>query len=211
MPHEEIMVTGVRQNKYPIPEIAIREFVANALTHQDFTIPGHPTIEVFKDRIQITNPGIPLVDPSRFIDAPSKSRNEKLSAAMHRLGLCEERGSGVDRALDAIEREALPAPLFMTVEKSTVVVIYRERSFAGMSREDRIRACYQHASLRFEGGEPMSNASLRNRFGLPERQYPQVSVVIKETIEAGLVRPLDEDQAKQTARYVPFYVQTGIM
>lgn len=206
MPHEEIMVTGVRQDKYPIPEIAIRELVANALIHQDFTSPGHPTIEVFKDRLQITNPGSPLVDPSRFIDAPSKTRNEMLASMMRKLGLCEERGSGIDRALDAIEKEVLPPPLFMAVEKSTVAIIYRPRSFAAMTRDDRIRACYQHACLRFEAGEPMSNASLRNRLGMNDKQYPQVSVVIKETIDAGLIRPLDEDQAKRNARYVPFYV-----
>jgi ATP-dependent DNA helicase RecG len=206
MPHEEIMVTGVRQNKYPIPEIAAREIIANALIHQDFTQPGHPTIEVFKDKIQITNPGAPLVDPKRFIDAPSKSRNERLAAMMRRIGLCEERGSGIDRALEAIEKEALPAPLFREVEGSTVVIIYRPGSFAEMSKEARIRACYQHACLRFESNDPMSNASFRIRLGLSDNQYPQVSIVIREAIEAGWIRPLNEDQPNRNARYVPFYV-----
>lgn len=109
MPHEEVMVNDVRHDKYPIPEIAARELIANALMHQDFTQPGAPVIEVFKDKVQITNPGIPLIDTMRFIDAPSKSRNEKLSGMLRRIGLCEQRGSGIDRALEAIEREALPA------------------------------------------------------------------------------------------------------
>ena len=205
MPHEEIMVTGIRQNKYPIPEIAARELIANALIHQDFTQPGHPTVEVFKDKVQITNPGVPLVDPNRFIDAPSKSRNERLAAMMRRIGLCEERGSGIDRALEAIEKDALPAPLFREVEGSTVVIIYRPGSFAEMSKEGRVRACYQHACLRFESNEPMSNASFRRRLGLPDSQYPQASIVIRDTIEAGLIRPLNEEQANRNARYVPFY------
>ncbi|MBU6463434.1 MAG: transcriptional regulator [Bradyrhizobium sp.] len=206
MPHEEVMITGVRQNKFPIPEIAARELIANALIHQDFTKPGHPTIEVFKDRVQITNPGSPLIDTRRFIDAPSKSRNEKLAAMMRRIGLCEERGSGVDRALEAIEQETLPAPAFSDIEGSTVAVIYGRQSFAAMSKEARIRACYQHACLRHETNAPMSNASFRKRLGMPDSQYPQASSVIRDAIEGGWIRPLNEDQPNRNARYVPFYV-----
>jgi ATP-dependent DNA helicase RecG len=86
------VITGVRTNKYPIPEIALRELVANALIHQDFTLPGRPTVEVFEDKIQITNPGAPLVDLERFIDAPSKSRNEQLAATMRLLAQLEQLG-----------------------------------------------------------------------------------------------------------------------
>jgi ATP-dependent DNA helicase RecG len=210
MPHEEVMVTGFRQNKYPIPEIAAREIIANALIHQDFTQPGHPVVEVFKDKVQITNPGAPLVDPRRFIDAPSKSRNEKLASMMRRIGLCEERGSGVDRALEAIEKEALPAPLFREVEGSTVVILYRPGSFAEMSKEARIRACYQHACLRFESNDYMSNASFRLRLGLSDGQYPQASIVIRDAIDGGWIRPLNEDQPNRNARYVPFYVPGSV-
>ncbi|MDI3560149.1 ATP-binding protein [Bradyrhizobium sp. Arg816] len=205
MPHEEVMVDGVRQNRFPIPDIAARELIANALIHQDFTQPGAPVVEVFKDKIQITNPGIPLIDTMRFIDAPSKSRNEKLSGIMRRIGLCEQRGSGIDRALEAIEREALPAPLFREVEGSTVVAVFRPGSFAEMDQEARIRACYQHACLRYESNDYMTNASFRLRLGLRDKQYPQASIVIRDTIDQGLIRPLTEDQANRNAKYVPWY------
>lgn len=205
--HREEIVHGVRRKTYGIPEVSVRELVANALIHQDLTSSGDgPRIEVFSDKVRITNPGKPLIAPERFIDAPAKSRNEKLAGLMRRLGICEERGSGIDRALDAIERAALPPPLFQEVENSTIVTVFSEKTFASMAREDRLRACYQHASLRFESGSPMSNSTLRARFGLSDKQYPQVSVVIREAIEANLIRPLDEDQAKRTARYVPWWV-----
>ena len=49
--------------------LAIREIIANALIHQDFFITGTgPTIEIFSNRIEITNPGLPLVDIKRIID-----------------------------------------------------------------------------------------------------------------------------------------------
>ncbi|MGA0594105.1 ATP-binding protein [Enterovirga sp. CN4-39] len=111
VPHKEVIVHGVRTKRFTIPEIAIREFVANALIHQDLTSVGDgPRIEIFPDKIRITNPGRPLISPDRFIDAPSRSRNEKLAGLMRRLGFCEERGSGVDRAVEAIETAALPPP-----------------------------------------------------------------------------------------------------
>ena len=35
-------------------------------------------IEIFEDRLEITNPGLPLIDTARFVDHPPVSRNEKL-------------------------------------------------------------------------------------------------------------------------------------
>ena len=95
------------------PEIAIREPVANALIHQDFLATGViPMVEIFPGRIEITNPGHPLVDTQRFLDSPPRSRNEVLASLMRRFRICEEPGSGIDRVVAEIERYHLPAPLF---------------------------------------------------------------------------------------------------
>ena len=78
----------VRQAAPLFPSVAVRELIANALIHQDMTITGaSPTVELFKNRLEITNPGVPLVDADRFLDAPPRSRNEALAALMRRL--CE--------------------------------------------------------------------------------------------------------------------------
>lgn len=206
IPQKEELSHGVRNVRHGLPENAIRELVANALIHQDLSSAGDgPLIEIFSDRVRIINPGKPLVPPDRFIDAPPKSRNEKLAGLMKRFGYCEERGSGVDRALDACEAMALPAPMFQASDSSTIATLFGERPFSAMSKEDRIRACYQHASLKFEAGSRMSNSTFRARLGLNDKQYPQVSVVIRDAIEAKLIRPLDEDQANRNARYVPWW------
>ena len=78
---------------FPLP--AIREAIANSLIHQDFFHTGTgPVIEIFSNRVEITNPGTPLVDVMRIIDNPPKSRNEKLASVMRRLNMCEELGRG---------------------------------------------------------------------------------------------------------------------
>ena len=97
------------------PELAVRELVANALIHQDFFVTGAgPMVEIFDDRIEITNPGEPLVDTQRFVDTPPRSRNEALASLMRRFRICEERGSGIDKVVLQVELFQLPAPLFET-------------------------------------------------------------------------------------------------
>ena len=207
IPSEEQILHGVRSRVHKIPEEAVREFLANTLIHQDFAARGErPLIEIYKDRIRFINPGVPLISVDRFIDGGTVSRNPKFANLMRLAGLCEQRGSGVDRAVTAIERAFLPPPLFAEVERSTVVTAYMPRRFADMTPEERVRACFQHAQVMHERNEAMSNASLRNRFNLPTTQISQVSIVIRDAIEAEKIKPLREDQANRNARYVPAYV-----
>ncbi len=106
------------------PELAIRELVANALIHQDFSVTGAgPMMEIFDDRIEITNPGEPLVDTQRFLDTPPRSRN----------------------------------------------------------------------------------ASLRERFGIKENNKAVASRRIREAVDAGMIKPFDEDAGPRFMKYVPFW------
>ena len=206
IPHREDMEHGKRVTTYDVPKVAVREIVANAIIHQDFTAAGYgPIVEVYPDKIKISNPGKPLIPTDRFIDSPPRTRNEKLSKLMSRCDICEERGSGIDRALHAIEKVSLPPTLFQVIGEALVVTLYGPRPFAVMDKDERIRACYQHASLKFEGSDPMNNSTLRRRFGLSDKQYPQASKVISDTIAAGLIRPLSEDQSNKFAKYVPIW------
>jgi len=212
VPKREVMDMGVRETQYVYPEIAVRELLANALIHQDFSISGSgPTIEVFDDRMQITNLGKPIVSIDRFIDTPSRSRNQRLARMMRDLKLCEERGSGIDRALGAIEALSLPPPLFAIVEESTTATLFAEKTFAAMQKNDRLRACYQHACLRHQANDPMSNGSLRMRLGLHTSQSSQVSRLIAEALEAGLIATLEDEQPNRLARYVPWWAKPADM
>ena len=69
LPSNEIIEKALRTTVPMFPGPAIRELVANALIHQDFFVTGAgPMIEIFDDRIEITNPGEPLVDTQRFLE-----------------------------------------------------------------------------------------------------------------------------------------------
>ena len=188
------------------PKQALRELIANALVHQDFMATGTSVmIEMFTDRVEISNPGIPAIPPDRFIDE-YRSRNERLADIMRRLGICEEKGSGVDKVISAAEFFQLPAPDFRVGKIRTTAVLFAHRDFADMSKRDRVRACYQHCVLQYLSGTRMSNQSLRERFGIPESKSATVSLILGAAKDEGLVK-LDESDTSSTryARYLPFW------
>ena len=146
LPQNEVIEEAVRKEVKLVPEIVIRELVANALIHQEFAESGTAMIEIYANRVEISNPGEPIVPVERFIDG-YQSRNERLADLMRRFGICEEKSSGIDRGIEAVEVFQLPAPDFRVGFKRTFVIIYGPRAFRDMDRPDRIRACYQHCAL----------------------------------------------------------------
>ncbi len=206
LPTNEVIGQALRKKVPMYPEPAIRELIPNALIHQDFSVTGSgPMVEIFSDRMEITNPGLPLVKTERFLDTPPRSRNEVLASFMRRVGICEERGSGIDKVVFQTEFYQLPAPIFETVEGSTRAILFAHKAIRDMGRADRSRACYLHACLRHVQRDPMTNASLRKRFGIAERNSATVSRIIREAIEDKLVRPYDPNQGKKYAKYLPFW------
>ena len=206
LPRNEVVGKALRKDVPMYPEQAIRELVVNALVHQNFSVTGSgPMIEIFEDRMEITNPGSPLVDTERFIDSPPKSRNEALAAFLRRIGICEERGSGVDKVVFLTEFFQLPAPVFETPEGCTRAVLFAHKALRQMDRDDRVRACYLHTCLRYVGRNPMTNSSLRERFGIAEKNSAIASRIIRDAIEDGRVKPHALDQGKKYAKYDPFW------
>jgi ATP-dependent DNA helicase RecG len=206
IPTNEVIGKALRHEVKMFPEIAVRELVANALIHQDFTETGTSVvIAIYSDRLEICNPGLPFIPPDRFIDE-YQSRNERLADLMRRLRICEEKGSGVDKVVQTAEVYQLPAPDFRVGERRTVSVLFAHRNFEDMDRNDRARACYQHCCLRYVMNEKMTNQSLRERFNLPENKAATVSQVIAGTVDDGKIKLDDSGTAsKRYARYVPFW------
>ena len=206
LPRNEVIGQALRREVPMYPNLAVRELVANALIHQDFSVTGTgPMVEVFADRMEITNPGLPLVNTQRFLDSPPRSRNEQLASFMRRAGICEERGSGVDKVVFETELYQLPAPSFEAPEGSTRAVLFAHMAYKDMDSHDRVRACYLHACLRYVQRDPMTNASLRERFGIAPENSAMVTRVMKEATTQGLVKPFDPDQGRRHAKYVPFW------
>jgi ATP-dependent DNA helicase RecG len=202
----EVIEQALRREIKMFPKIAIRELVANALIHQDFNETGSSVaIEVFSDRMEISNPGKPLVSTDRFIDE-YQSRNEKLADLMRRMHICEEKGSGVDKTVEAVEVYQLPAPDFRVGERRTTTLLFAHKDIEDMGRNDRIRACYQHCCLRYVMNQVMTNQSLRERFHLSEKRTETVSRIIRDALDADKIRIADPTATSTRYRsYVPYW------
>ena len=207
LPKNEHIADALRIETQVYPSIALRELVANAVIHQDLNSTGDsPLVEIFPDRLEITNPGRPLIDTLRFADEPPQSRNESLAKFMRRVGVCEERGSGIDKVLQSVELYQLPAPKFDVTQNHTRVSLFSHRSFLQMSSPDRIRSCYWHACLLQVTGEQMSNETLRRRLLLSDDRYSQASKVIADARQVGLIKPYDPEKlSPKHVRYVPYW------
>lgn len=206
LPQNEVIEDALRKAVKLVPEVVVRELTANALIHQDLNVGGASVmIEVYANRLEFSNPGEPIVPVERFIDG-YQSRNERLADLMRRFGICEEKSSGIDRVIQAAEVYQLPAPDFHAAHRRTVVTLYGPKPFEEMDRNDRVRACYQHAALKWVMSEKMTNQSLRERFHLGEDKAAIASQIIAATIEAGLIKS-DESMGKSRkfARYLPFW------
>lgn len=206
LPSNEVIGQALRKEVPMFPELAIRELVANAIIHQDFYLTGSaPMVEIFSNRMEITNPGLPLVNTDRFLDSPPKSRNEALASFMRRIGVCEERGSGIDKVVSQTEFYQLPAPLFETAVEHTRTVIFAHRKFREMDKKDRLRACYLHACLRYVQRDFMTNTTLRKRFGIEEKNSSMASRIIRDTIDADLIHCHDETVGNKARKYLPWW------
>lgn len=205
-PRNHFVEQALREEVKMFPRQAIRELVANALVHQSFEATGQSVmIEMYADRLEVSNPGLPPIKVERFIDE-FRSCNERMAELMRRMRVCEEKGSGIDKVVHLAEVFQLPAPDFRTSETRTTAILFAHRDFADMSKPDRIRACYQHCCLKYVSNERMSNQSLRDRFKLPESKAVTASQVIGATKDAGLIKA-DESETASTryARYLPFW------
>lgn len=209
LPQNEVIKDAIRKDVPLYPEIAIRELIANALIHQDLSISGvNPMIEIYDNRIEISNSGKPLIDIKRLIDYQPKSRNEKLAHLMRMMGICEERGSGIDKVIEFIEMYQLPAPKFIEEKDYFKVILFAPLELEDMDRKDRIRAAYQHCCIQFLKQEYMTNSTLRKRLGVKDNQHSKVSKIIKESIESGLIKVADpENKSTKHIKYVPYYAR----
>jgi ATP-dependent DNA helicase RecG len=110
------------------PEVALREALVNALAHRDYEDPSQRVfVEVYFDRIVVTNPGLPIGRPSlkrlEKGEARSRSRNPLLSQGLVFLGLMEERGTGIRRMRKTMLDHGLDLPQVTTEDGCFVLTL----------------------------------------------------------------------------------------
>lgn len=210
IPYKENYDHGMRKDIYRFPKIAIRELLANALVHQDFTISGmRPMVEIFDNRVVFSNPGIPLIEPLRFLDVPPRSRNPELANILGKFHITESRGTGIDKVVYSLEKAKLPAVEILSKgTTATQVTIREKKSFKELSTTEKNEAIYWDASLKYVNDLKVSNATIRETFDLNSKDSSTVSKAITSCIDAKLIKPYDINASKRFMEYIPYWAMS---
>ena len=114
-----------RIEKWEIPLDAIKEALTNSICHRDyFDTAANIMVELYDDRLEITNPGGLLPIVAKNFGHMSKSRNPKVFELFTRMDLVEKVGSGIPRMADLMSEAGLPAPEYRT-EGFFTTVLYK--------------------------------------------------------------------------------------
>jgi ATP-dependent DNA helicase RecG len=149
-------IRGVyRQDIYEYPEVALREAIVNAVAHRDysqFVRGSHIQVRMFADRLEVENPGglYGRVTIDKLQEGQS-TRNRLLMHLMEDIHLVENRGSGIDAMLDAMQNRGLPAPVFEDRRTAFLVKFYQVKpgSLALSDAELKVLAyTKEHGSIR---------------------------------------------------------------
>lgn len=111
-----LVLTGL-QNEFvrPVPIVAVREALVNAVVHADYSQRGGPIrVALFDDRLEIENPGLlPFgIAVEDLTTGISRVRNRVIARTFKELGYIEQWGSGIGRILDEVGGAGLPTPMF---------------------------------------------------------------------------------------------------
>ncbi len=200
--------SGRRLVELSIPQAVVRELLSNAFAHQDLSSEGDGiVIEVFKNRVEITNSGLPVLDPLHFLDGGPAIKNEKIFSEMKNLGLVDGQGHGWRKIVKELESRSLPVPEIKVRKNSITVTLWFEKPLKLLSLDKRNWTVYLHTVLRYLLSEPANNASLRQRLNLPESKSSTVSKLFRQAAEGGLVKPFDQHSSNKTKKYVPAWSQ----
>ena len=125
---------------------------------------------------------------------------------MRRMGFCEEKGSGMDKVIFQNELYQLPPINIIVAEQQTRVTMYSYKPLSDLSKNEKIRACYQHACLKYVSNEKMTNQTLRERLKINDQNAAIASRIIRDALSAKVVKEEDaENKSRKYASYLPFW------
>ncbi|MFA5961331.1 MAG: ATP-binding protein [Parcubacteria group bacterium] len=124
-----VIIGTKRVEKYEYPEEGIRELIANAIIHRDYKIiETCNQIRIFKDRIEIANPGsLPPGVTVENIKEAQFSRNSMIAARLKDLKYLEEYGRGINIVIKKMQEWNLPSPLFRNSVNSFEAILLGEK------------------------------------------------------------------------------------
>lgn len=194
--------TGPRQEIWEIPLDVFKEAVMNAICHRDLYEEGATImVEVYDDRVEISNPGGLLPVVAAEFGHKSMSRNPLVFGLFTRMHVVEKVGSGVPRMRELMKDAGLPEPIFSTKGFFTVTFMKRVKPQCanGDRLNDRLNDGLNPREKRviqiLEDTPGLRTNELSSMIGV---SIPTLSRTLKNLIDLGLI---EYRGAKKTGGY----------
>lgn len=126
-PEEEVDIGLFRLPLPRFAEVAVRELIANALVHRDYTSPGPTLVEIAGESLTVSNPGgFPEgVTVVNLLSTPPRPRNPVLADAFKRAGLVDRTSRGINRVFASQLSLGRPPPDYSRTSQSSVIARVR--------------------------------------------------------------------------------------
>ena len=116
-----------RVETFPVPEVALREALLNAIAHKDYASGAPIQISVYDDKLMLWNPG--QLPPDWTVERltqkhASQPYNPDVANAFFRAGMIESWGRGIERVLDACREAGAPLPQWRHEETGLWMVFH---------------------------------------------------------------------------------------
>lgn len=180
---EYIIKGGPREEKLELPEDALREAIINAIAHRDYRSPANIQVYIFKDRVEVVNPG-GLVPGLKLEELGKRSlpRNPLLFDLMHRIEMVEKVGSGFFRIRTALSRYGMGDPILDVSENWFSIAFKRidiEKD-AGTPQEKAVAAPINatvNAPINLSGLQQEILSRMKNNFDIT---YSEMETALKK-------------------------------
>lgn len=194
---------GERINQLEYPPEALREAIANALIHRDYSIQtenAYISVYMYEDRIEILNPGA-LYGTNKLeklgTDTVMESRNPTLVKILEEKGsVIENRHSGIPTMKREMKKYNLPEPEFYE-ERGSFKVIFRNHYVMQLDeRQQTGQQSGQQSRQQISRIEEYKNLVLD--FCIEPKTAKQISELLRiksrQYISSNIIKPLIEDE-----------------
>ena len=198
---------GKRRDYLKIPEIALREALANALAHRDYaSYSSAVQVDIFSDRIEIINPGPSLVPIDQLDIAPSATRNPLLMSFLKDYGITDQKGRGIRTIKVSLKAAGLQAPHFENIGQVFKVTLFAS---AFITHDDKIWL-HQFANLKLNERQLNALVHVRNNpYGISNGEYRDINSMnnvrddkkankeLRQLVERGILMISGENKARR--------------
>ena len=189
---------------------ALREAVTNAIMHRDhFETGANVFIEIYSDRIEISNPGgLPKGLDASSLGTRSIRRNAIIADLLHRIGYIEKAGTGIRRMRDEAHAHGAPEPVFHTdtfftakflprsdQNENTAQALHKHRTSTAQVSDQVVRL------LKF-ASEPRTRDEMQRIAGLKHRQHFNKEYLKPLLVAGWLTMTIPDKPSSPRQRYI---------